>query len=54
MDLSRRRFHDRGQLNCKAMLTTDVMRGVVAVHGGYGLPRFKSKLTGVRSTNRAT
>lgn len=28
-------FNDRGRLTCKAKLTTDVMRGVVAVHGGY-------------------
>jgi anaerobic selenocysteine-containing dehydrogenase len=28
-------FNDRGRLTCKAKVTTDVMRGVVAVHGGY-------------------
>jgi anaerobic selenocysteine-containing dehydrogenase len=28
-------FNDRGRVNCRARLTTDVMRGVVAVHAGY-------------------
>ena len=36
-------FNDRGQLNCKAKLTTDVMRGVVAVHGGYWRSGTKAK-----------
>jgi anaerobic selenocysteine-containing dehydrogenase len=36
-------FNDRGQLNCKAKLTTDVMRGVVAVHGGYWRSGSKAK-----------
>jgi anaerobic selenocysteine-containing dehydrogenase len=28
-------FNDRGRITCKAKLSTDVMRGVVAVHAGY-------------------
>jgi anaerobic selenocysteine-containing dehydrogenase len=28
-------FNDRGRVSCKAKLTTDAMRGVVAVHAGY-------------------
>ncbi len=28
-------FNDRGRVDCKAKLTADIMRGVVAVHAGY-------------------
>lgn len=28
-------FNDRGRMTCSAKLTTDVMRGVVAIHSGY-------------------
>jgi anaerobic selenocysteine-containing dehydrogenase len=28
-------FNDRGRVSCKAKLSTDVMRGVVAVHAGH-------------------
>jgi anaerobic selenocysteine-containing dehydrogenase len=36
-------FNDRGRLSCKAKLTPDVMRGVVAVHGGYWRSGSKAK-----------